>query len=454
MSPNGSIETHEFTDGADQPRSFFSSGSDLRLHFFTGPDSTLTIDDLAVYQTAVADYDTLGSLAPSLSNAAANQGIVFGALPDTWFGSPQHTRLYAHHAGLLVWTLDFPDDVNDPTRSQQEVESQISYAVANNMTIRGHSLIWPAATPSEISNGSFTRDELIDIMRNYIQNTILAYPEVDEWVVVNEPLNFGGTLHDSTWRSVIGDDYIKLAFEFANDVADADDVLIINEFQVEIPDKTKSDAYLQLVSDLLADGVPIDAVGIQGHIALGDATIPDYEEMLTTLERFGALGTRIHITEFDVNTVFMTGTDAEKAARQAAIYADIVNACVNSGVCDSVVTWGMVDPFSWLLDPILVPSGGEAPLIFDGEFAPKASFTAMLEAFNNQAPIIDSNTVTVTIDKGDTATAAGTFSDPDDDLMLLTASVGIVTSDGNGAGGWPRPLTAGRWSRQRRLAGR
>lgn len=429
-SPGDTQQTHQFGS------SFYTDGAALQTRLFIGPQATLTIDDLSVTQTDLSGYESAGSLEPSLNTAAATHEMMFGALPDTWEGTPQHQILFSQHTGLLTWAIGYPDDVADPVRSYQRIESQISYAVANGMRIRGHSLIWHLETPSELGNGSHTRETLIEVMRDRIQNTISAYPEVDEWVVVNEPLEYDGTLRESVWQTVIGDDYIELAFQFADEVADADDLLLINEYEVEIPGTPKSAAYLQMVTDLLNDGVAVDAVGIQAHVALGNAAIPTYGNLLDTFEGFGNLGTRVHVTELDVNTVFMSGTSAEKETQQAAIYADVANACINSGVCGSITTWGLSDPYSWLLDPVLVPSGGEAPLIFDGTFAPKQSFDALLSAFNNQAPNVEVLTETVSADMGELAIAHGTFSDPNGDELTLTASVGNIESNESGEWTW------------------
>ena len=224
---------------------------------------------------------------------------------------------------------------------------------------------------------------MIAAMRDLIQNTISAYPEINEWVVVNEPLRSDGSLQESVWQQTIGDEFLNLAFEFAREVADADDVLLINEYGVEIPGSIKADAYFQLVTDLLAADAPLDGVGIQSHLGLINSPIPNYDQTISNLERFDSLGVEVHITELDVNAFYLDGTPAEKETQQAAIYGDYVRACVDSGACSSIVTWGFSDPFSWLHDPVQNQGGGESPLPFDANLAPKEAYWAILEAFGS-----------------------------------------------------------------------
>ena len=86
------------------------------------------------------------------------------------------------------------------------------------------------------------------------------------------------------------------------------------------------------------------------------------------------------MTELDVNAFFLDGTAAEKETRQAEIYGDFVQACVDSGACSSILTWGFSDPYSWLLDPAQNSLGGESPLPFDADFAPKEAYWSILDA--------------------------------------------------------------------------
>jgi endo-1,4-beta-xylanase len=110
---------------------------------------------------------------------------------------------------------------------------------------------------------------------------------------------------------------------------------------------------------------------------------PSKEDMVATMRRFGDLGVSIYITELDVNLINLRGAQSEKWKKQAQVYKDVVEACVESAVCKSVTIWGVSDRFSWLLNPEIQQRfnlRGEAPLIFDENYNPKPAYFAIRDA--------------------------------------------------------------------------
>lgn len=82
----------------------------------------------------------------------------------------------------------------------------------------------------------------------------------------------------------------------------------------------------------LADGVPVDAIGFQCHFGLGQ--VPS--TLQANLQRFADLGLDVAITELDIN---MRGIpNATSLEQQAKDYWSVVDACVNTGRCVSVVS--------------------------------------------------------------------------------------------------------------------
>ena len=66
----------------------------------------------------------------------------------------------------------------------------------------------------------------------------------------------------SQWKHIIGDDFIAKAFQYAHE-ADPAAELYYNDYNLENPAKRKG--AMAIVKKLKAAGVPIAAVGIQGH---------------------------------------------------------------------------------------------------------------------------------------------------------------------------------------------
>jgi GH35 family endo-1,4-beta-xylanase len=119
--------------------------------------------------------------------------------------------------------------------------------------------------------------------------------------------------------------------------------------------------------DLLADGVPIDGVGLQMHITA--SARPSDASIAANMRRLGDLGLVVTISEMDVR---VPPGPAGLAAQRSA-YHDVVRLCVLEPRCDGVTFWGVSDAHTWL--------AGESPLLFDRDYQPKPALFGVLEAF-------------------------------------------------------------------------
>lgn len=111
--------------------------------------------------------------------------------------------------------------------------------------LRCHNLVWHQQLSAFVTEGTFSADELTDIMKNHITNVMQHYEgQCYAWDVVNEALDDDGSFRSSPWFDTIGEDFIRIAFETAAQVAadGNDDVkLYYNDFGIETPG-VKSDA--------------------------------------------------------------------------------------------------------------------------------------------------------------------------------------------------------------------
>jgi hypothetical protein len=131
----------------------------------------------------------------------------------------------------------------------------------------------------------------------------------------------------------------------------------------------KSDFLFEMVSDLVARDVPIDAVGLQFHV--DSANPPDMASARQNMQRFAELGLDVYITELDV---MIAGTADDQLQRQAEIYADVVGACLEVSGCRNTTVFGFSDRYSW--DEL----GEAAPLMFTEDYVAKPAFPAVQEA--------------------------------------------------------------------------
>lgn len=91
-------------------------------------------------------------------------------------------------------------------------------------------------------------------------------------------------------------------------------------------------------------------------------------------------GLPVYILEFDVNVRDMPGDKAELLRKQAQVYQQMLEACLESGVCQSFIQFTPGDKDSWLVEE----GTGVYPTAFDEYLHPKPAYYAMLASLMSQ----------------------------------------------------------------------
>lgn len=252
----------------------------------------------------------------------------------------------------------------------------VSFAQANGMKVRGHTLAWHQQNPTWLTGATWSADTLRQLLAEHVDSVVGHYRgKIHAWDVVNEALNDGsGSLRStgSPWAPLLGREYIDLAFRTAR-AADPQALLFYNDYSLEFPG-AKQDSAFALVQGMKARGVPIDGVGFQAHFQVNaDGTgVPSKETLVATLTRFAALGLKVELTELDIRV--RTQATATELAVQTRGYGDVVAACLAVPACDAIVVWGVNDGESWV--PGTFPGYGR-PLLFGDAFEKKDTYAAV-----------------------------------------------------------------------------
>ena len=275
-------------------------------------------------------------------------------------------------------------------------DKYVEFGEKNNMFIIGHTLVWHSQVPRWVfkdTNGNqLNRDELLKRMKEHIFTVVGRYKgKIKGWDVVNEALNEDGTLRETLWKKIIGDDYIEKAFEFAHE-ADPDAELYYNDYS--LANKPKRDGAVKLISRLLKDGIKVDGIGMQGHYHLD---WPTTAQLDSSIKAFSALGVKVMFTELDIDILpspqqnntaevslnfkydkklnpYPDGLPDSVANVLAQRYKDIFQVFINNKSSVSRVTlWGVRDSDSWLN---FWPIRGRTnyPLLFNRNGKPKKAF--------------------------------------------------------------------------------
>jgi len=290
----------------------------------------------------------------------------------------------------------------------ERAERFVAFAERHGMWPVGHVLVWHNQTPrwvfEDANGGPAGRDTLIARLREHIHTVVGRFRgRIRGWDVVNEAVDESGAMRPSPWQRIIGDDYVALAFRFARE-ADPDAELYYNDYSIEnVP---KRDGAVALIRRLLAQGVPVTAVGLQGHYRLDWPTL---EQLDSTVAAFAAVGTKVMITELDVDvlprvTAFGGADVRENVALRAELdpytaglpdsvqqvlarrWADLFGLFLrHRGTVTRVTLWGVTDRDSWKND---WPVRGRTnyPLLFNRDGRPKPAFDAVIQAARQAAP--------------------------------------------------------------------
>jgi len=286
------------------------------------------------------------------------------------------------------------------TYSFDLADKYVEFGEKNHMFIVGHNLVWHAQVPDwvfEDEKGKpVTRDALLKRLHDHIFTVVGRYKgRIQSWDVVNEALNEDGTLRQSKWLKIIGEDYIAKAFQWAHE-ADPQAQLNYNDYNIQ--NEAKRNGAIALVKKLQAQGIPISAVGIQDHDGLD---WPSAELEDATITAFAKLGVKVAITELDIDVlpaVAMGSADVSLSVKadpklnpypnglpdevQKALtkqYASLFSVFLkHRDVINRVTFWGVTDADSWRNNwPVVGRT--DYPLLFDRAGQPKPAFDAVIK---------------------------------------------------------------------------
>lgn len=206
--------------------------------------------------------------------------------------------------------------------------------------IRGHVMVWPSwrNTPKHLRKLEQQPAELHRAICAHIDDVgAMTAGLCDDWDVVNEPYDN----HDIT--DILGRASLADWFRRARAATHPATRLYLNDYGILSAggrtDTPHQQHYEDTIRFLIAQGAPLDGIGMQGHFGWD---LPSPPTMLRILDRYAALGKRIKVTEFDVNV-----TDE---ALQADFTRDALTVLFSHPSVDGFLMWGFWAGAHWLPD--------------------------------------------------------------------------------------------------------
>lgn len=269
----------------------------------------------------------------------------------------------------------------------------VAFGEQNNMYTIGHTLIWHSQAPKwffvDDKGNDVSREVLIERMRTHIHTVVKRYKgTIKGWDVVNEAILDDGSLRNSKFLQIIGEDFIPLAFQFAHE-ADPEAELYYNDYNEWHVGKRNT--IINLVKSLKEKGLRIDAVGMQAHMGMDYPTLAEYEE---AIEAYHGAGVKVMITEWDISALPSASRNVGANISDTVAYKKEINPYVeglpenvqsewenrymdffklflkHQDKISRVTLWGVSDAVSWKND-FPVVGRTDYPLLFDRQYEAK-----------------------------------------------------------------------------------
>ena len=308
---------------------------------------------------------------PSVAQSVSREGLAAHARrTGRYFGAAVKSRLLREDAAfraailrecdMLVEEYELKRGTTEPKPGSYDfsgADQIIDFTEQHGMRARGHALVWYAANPPwlEPALKAASGRPREDLMTSYIDVAMRRYAgRIAEWDVVNEALepNQGradGMRADSMWMQGLGEHYIDIAFHTARET-DRDAMLFLTDFGLEHDSprcERRRTAMLKLLDRLMARRVPIDAIGIQGHLKPYKEQFNErqFADFLGTLSGYGL---KLSITEFDIADRGGPPSPDKRDREVASVAKAFLDVALDNPAMGSILCWGLSDRYSWL----------------------------------------------------------------------------------------------------------
>jgi endo-1,4-beta-xylanase len=349
---------------------------------------------LAGTSLATHAHESISARVPGLGTIAAKNGLLFGAAAGPVIDKDvAYRELYTTQTRIVTTDIAMKMSTIAPQPGPKRFESAdrlLQFCADNRIAMRGHCLIWNEWVPQWIRNMSVSERQVF--FDGYIEEVVARYAgKLHSWDVVNEPFWPGhkapGGYRLGPWYDTFGTGYVRRAFQRAA-MIDNKTKLVLNEAQCERDDEVGlavRSGVLRLVDELRDAGVPLHAVGLQGHLQPRYPHDPGrFAEFLHAL---AGRGVDIYISEFDVRDDTFPDDIPTRDAMIAETAEKFLSNALRVPAVKAVISWELADQYSFYTDAARkkdpLAQRLPRPLPFDSSMQKKPLWFAMARAFEN-----------------------------------------------------------------------
>jgi endo-1,4-beta-xylanase len=214
------------------------------------------------------------------------------------------------------------------------LDSIYNYTQTNNIAFKEHCFVWGSQQP----NGTPTQAQV----ENWIKSFCQRYPNTKLIDVVNEPPPHTTPNYTSNLGAGESGSYpwITKAFKLARQYCGSA-ILILNDYN-NIEWSGNQDTFVKIVTDIKANGAPIDAVGAQAHdLDYNTSMLSTVTTLLASLN--SRTGLPVYITEMDLSYADDT--------QQLNAYKQFFPLFMNASYVHGITIWGWIYGSTWSQAP-------------------------------------------------------------------------------------------------------
>jgi endo-1,4-beta-xylanase len=328
----------------------------------------------------------------ALGSIASENGFIFGAAAGPVIDADAaYRQLYVDHVKVITTDIALKMSRVAPAPGALQfaaADKLLQFCTRHRIAMRGHCLIWNEWVPQWIKTMSNAeREKFFD---SYVDEVVGRYAgQFQSWDIVNEPFWPGhkaaGGYRLGPWYETFGPNYVKRTFQRAGS-SDRRTKFVLNEAHAERDDdvgRAIRGGLLRLVDELKDAGVPLHAVGLQGHL---QPRYPhDHARFLDFVHALAARGVDIYITEFDVRDDTFPDDIQTRDAMVADTATRFLDNVLSVPAVKMLVTWQLADNYSFYRDAVRQknPHANRLPrpLPFDEAMQRKPLWFAIAKAF-------------------------------------------------------------------------
>lgn len=361
-------------------------------------------DDIPVLKDVYKDYFKVGATT-WMNYINGKDNPRFGQLV------PKHFNSITDNGSFKVTSiLNSGDRI---TYDFSQADATMKFAMDNGIDdIVGHTLISESLDSENNTLSGLDRSGAISFMKEYITKVIKHFEgdgdaseystgadysnwHVSAWDVINEAVLNVKWLETTieyrdtgnSWYNLIGSDYLKYAFQYADQVCDDngyDIDLRYNDYGEQ--SDTHQKAVMKSVNSLKNAGCRIDTIGSQCHLY----SDTDPELLKAGWQKFISTGAKLDITEIDVSPYtesegtsldllkYENGIPKDKELAQADLYYELFQILRDyKDDIDRVTFWTYYDGISWWNDRGIKHTDYAG--IFDRNYQAKPQFWAIAD---------------------------------------------------------------------------